>query len=806
MFVDVAVDAVSDHTLSYCVPGELCAMIAIGKRVLVPLGKKSVTGYIVEVAKDSQRNDLKNVLKVLDTNPLFGKFDLAFYRWAADYYMYPLGKALKTILPSGIVVKSNRWITGLRKPEKGDDLTETQEYFLSVLLEHPKGTRLNSLRKNVAIPDKDLKTLTDNHYVKIEDRLQKPAVREKKAKLIKPSKTAEIEKTILTKRERELLDYLKGKNEIYYHDLRHIFKNASSLIPRLEKKNVITLREVVILRNPPAPVKVGIDSGNVSLTGDQEKALQNIIEGIREKTFRPCLLHGVTGSGKTEVYLQAVSHVLKEGGSALVLVPEIALTPQLIHRVTDRFGEDILALLHSGITPGERYDQWRKIASGKARIILGARSAIFAPAINLKLIVIDEEHDQSYKQDGRMPYHARDLAIIRARLLSAVVILGSATPEIQSYHNTKRKGFSYLSLSTRIANRSLPHMEIIDMKAPGIKYSNNSIISRPLAKAIRETLGAGKQSLLFLNRRGFTTFLSCPDCGYVFHCSNCSVTMTHHISDNTLKCHYCNYSVKAPPLCPVCRSARVLSFGAGTEKLFQETAALFPRARIARLDSDTASEKGAYERILSDLNEQNIDILIGTQMIAKGHDFPQITLVGIVSADISLNIPDFRASERTFQLLTQVSGRGGRGDTPGRVIVQTLNPSNYAIVKAKNYDYEGFYQKELEARNVLKYPPFSRMINLRISSNDEKKARQMAQKLALTAREQLKKLNADKVVTLIGPAESPLKKIKGKYRWQLLLKGIDTGKLRELAESIITAAGKRIALNMKIDIDPFNFM
>ncbi|MEA3471288.1 MAG: primosomal protein N', partial [Thermodesulfobacteriota bacterium] len=519
------------------------------------------------------------------------------------------------------------------------------------------------------------------------------------------------------------------------------------------------------------------------------------------KRYRSYLLHGVTGSGKTEVYLRAIEKVLDLKGSAIFLVPEIALTPQLISRIKEKFDEDIIAILHSGIGKSSKYDEWRRVQSGDARIIIGARSAIFAPAKNLRLIIVDEEHDASYKQDERLTYNARDLAMVKARLSSATVILGSATPGLQTYFNIREKDIKYLSLTKRVVDRPLPEIEIIDMKGEREERGNLSVLSRRLKGAICDTLESKKQALLFLNRRGFNTFLFCADCGHIFKCLNCSVSMTHHASEGMLRCHYCDYAVKAPPICPSCGGSKIRSHGVGTEKLQEEIETLFPQARVERMDSDSMSKRGAYERILRELDRGTIDILVGTQMIAKGHDFPNVTLVGVVSADTSLNIPDFGASERTFQIITQVSGRGGRGDFPGRVIIQTLNPEQYAITYARDHNYLGFYNEEILTRRELSYPPFSRMVKFRISSTKEDSVKECAELLGDIAR----KITQNHNIDVMGPAEAPIAKIKGRYRWHMLLRGKDVKRLHALSGKILERLGKSGA-DIRLDVDPLNFM
>jgi primosomal protein N' (replication factor Y) len=442
---------------------------------------------------------------------------------------------------------------------------------------------------------------------------------------------------------------------------------------------------------------------------------------------------------------------------------------------------------------------------GEAQIVVGARSAVFAPVRDLRLIVVDEEHDTSYKQDERMPYNARDLAVVRAKQQGAVVVLGSATPGLQSFYNTREKEFGYLALTRRVERREMPGVEIVDMK--GERDPNGKVrpLSRLLTEQIGRTLEAGKQSLLFLNRRGFNTYHYCGDCAHVFRCLNCAVSLTHHLSEGALRCHYCDFAVKAPPVCPECGGTRILSYGLGTERLAAEVQSLFPQARVARMDSDTTSARGSHGRILAALGRGDIDILVGTQMITKGHDFPDVTLVGVVSADATLNMPDFRSAERTFQILTQVSGRSGRGEQPGTVVIQTLNPGHYAIQRTREHDFAGFFEDEIALRRDLQYPPFSRMINLVVSGTDKDRVEKGAARLGQKA----KKLAAgDEVktrLTVIGPMEAPLAKVRGRYRWQLLVRGKQVRPLHVFVRRLVEGTDIP-GCEIRVDVDPVNFM
>ncbi len=804
IFISVAVSISSMQALTYSVPEEMEGHVRIGKRVLVPLGRRKVTGYIVAIQGTSDWEGVKDIIEILDQAPLFDEDDLEFYRWVSEYYMYPLGKTLKAILPGGIDVESGRWL--LLSPDWQDSretgLSDTENQIVELLKECPAGISMKQLK--ASIPERhlrnDIMKLQERGFLNAEERLKKPEIKVRREPLI--SAAGEPPSDIkLTEKQGNIYDVIVEKGEVPLSLLRGKFKNVHAVLRSMEKKGFIHVAEREFYRRPQGEDAIGLGGGAITLTTEQEIALGEIVGGISSQEYSPYLLHGITGSGKTEVYLRTIEEVLAMGGSVLYLVPEISLTPQLLSRINERFDENIIAILHSGISRGARYDEWRRIERGGARIIAGARSAVFAPVRNLRLIIVDEEHDESYKQDDHLTYNARDIAIVKAKMNAAAVVLGSATPGVRTYFNTKEKGFTRLALTKRVEDRSLPVIDIVDMKDEREEKGGVSILSKFLKDAIGDTLTDGKQTLLFLNRRGFNTFLYCLDCGYVFKCRNCSISMTHHAGEGALRCHYCDYSIKSPPICSGCGGGRVKSYGVGTERLEDEIRRLYPKARVARMDSDSTAKKGSHGKILRAFDRGETDILIGTQMITKGHDYPNVTLVGVVSADSSLNIPDFRASERTFQVLTQVSGRGGRGDSPGRVVVQTFNPEHYSIQLARNYDYPGFYNEEMTNRKGLGYPPYSRMINIRMSHSREETVRNAAAKLGEIARNECEKYG----VQVIGPAEAPIAKIRGRHRWHMLLKGANSGMLRAFAGELL-AKTKKSAADIKLDVDPVNFM
>lgn len=807
MFVSVVTNIPSGKTFTYSVPREMAESVAVGKRVLVPFGKRRMTGHIVDVMQTSPLEKLKEIISVLDDEPLFDRDDLLFFRWASDYYLYPLGMAIHEILPSGTDHKSEKWaVPGEELPDfDRGSLSPSQAAVLELLEQSAGGMPVRRLRKlstgkNAAA---ELKALERKGLIRLQERLSRPSVTSRKDRIF--SFNAGHPPVALTEKQSRLAEHVRKSGRVSMAALRGAFANASPVLRALEKKGVLLSGDEEVFRRLDFPPPAAQAVAGIVLNQDQAAAADEIARAIDAKAFSALLLHGVTGSGKTEVYLRAIEKVRMLGGGAIYLVPEIALTPQLIERVSCRFGRHGIAVIHSGISRPIRFDQWRQIQRGDINLVVGARSALFAPVKNLRLIVVDEEHDSSYKQDDRMRYNARDLALVKAKQQSAAVILGSATPAVHTYFNAALDRYHYLALPRRVEDRALPRVSVVDMKTQQDEKGKTPIFSKSLADALRETVGEKKQALLFLNRRGFHTYIFCAGCGHVFRCPHCELTLTFHAGRSALRCHTCDYHAAKPSVCPSCGCERIVNYGAGTEKLEKEVAMILPEARVARMDRDTTARRGEYEKILESLRRQEIDVLVGTQMITKGHDFPGITLVGIISADVGLNIPDFRAAERTFQLLTQVAGRGGRGDDPGRVIVQTFNPGHYAVMRARNHDYEGFYSDELPLRQDLFYPPYSRIISLQISSLDQGRGRRGAEKIGAGLRELAGRQCHGEAVEVVGPAEAPIARIKGRFRWQILLKSRNSRLLHELAGAILEKIHEP-QLQIKIDVDPLNFM
>jgi len=615
------------------------------------------------------------------------------------------------------------------------------------------------------------------------------------------SKDAEILKILREKRpaKSKIIDYIADNVEISYADIKDIFGNVSAHLKWLSENGYVEIEEREVIRDPFSSINFKKEVPH-KLNPDQLIVMDEIAEAIKSKKYKPLLLHGVTGSGKTEIYLNSIETVVKRGGNALVLVPEISLTPQLVKRFRGRFGNNV-AVMHSGLSDGERLDAWRQIHDGRVSIAIGARSTIFAPFKNIDIIIIDEEHETSYKQEDHPHYNARDLSLVLGRLYDAVVILGSATPSLESYYNSLIDKFKYLSLPLRVLNQTLPDVDIIDMK-----MQKNVIISDRLREAIIENYKLKYQTILFLNRRGFSSVMICRACGDSLMCPNCSITLTYHSTDESVRCHYCGLNEKKLTNCLKCGNA-LTELGFGTQRIEHEISNIIPGASISRMDRDEMKGKHKLLQLYHRLERCEIDVLIGTQMVAKGHDLPGVTLVGIISADLSLYSPDFRSGERTFQLITQVAGRAGRGKQKGKVLVQTYNNDHPSILHASTQDSIKFLKNELAIREDLEFPPFSKLINIKFTGNKEPDTKNAAKISRQIASGIIRHLPVDSV-KILGPSPSPLSRIKNKFRWQMLLKSDNQKILHNFASNILKFYNKRdIAkkVNISVDVDPFSF-
>ncbi len=803
--VEVAVGLPVFKTFHYRIPEKMVGFLQIGMRVLVPFKGKKVTGFSIDLVDKPPIGVEEKLLEVedlLDEAPLIDPQMLRFCRWISDYYLYPLGEVIKAGLPPGLQLKSELILSlaqdGTESLARGR-LEPAQEKVFKEMARCGKVSLKKMLKRFPGeVSRAQIFSWRRKGLLNIDAGIQGKEVKPKFEKVVRyPG--GEPDRPI-SKKQAEILNWLKEKGEVSYSELSKRFKSPSQAVRSLQAKGLLSVsrREVcrdLSVRSDLKPYP------KPELTPAQKAVLDEIVKGIHSKRFSPFLVHGVTGSGKTEVYLRAIEEVLAQGREAIVLVPEISLTPQLLSRFNDRFGET-LALLHSGLGRGERYDQWRRVWRGEVKIVMGARSAIFAPFKKVGIIIVDEEHDPSYKQEEKLKYHARDAAVIRAKQAEATLLLGSATPSLESFYNTEKGKYRLLNLPERIEGKPLPKIEVVDVRKESV------LLSEKLRTVLRKNIEDKKQSLLFLNRRGFANFILCPECGHTFKCPNCSVTLTYHLRDRSLRCHYCDYRIQAPGDCPKCQGHRLQGMGVGTERLEQEIRLLFPETRVGRMDRDTTSRRRSHLQILKRLESGSIDILVGTQMIVKGHDFPNVTFVGVVSADTSLHFPDFRSSERTFQLLTQVAGRAGRGEFSGEVVIQTFNPDHYSILRAKDHDYAGFYKEEIEFRRALEYPPFSRFINFRLVGNSEKRTKGMAERMGRIGQSLLKR-EYGKGVEILGPSTAPFARMRGKFRWQMMAKGKNYHLLHQFARKLASRMEgevKGMGVHLDIDVDPVSVL
>jgi len=807
-YIEVAVAIPVFQTFTYSAPENIASLVSAGKRVLIPFGRRRITGYVLGPSQGVDQKEVKSVLDVLDDQPLFPPAMVPFFRWISDYYKYPLGEVIKNALPGGLNVRDYALValtTDGQNSIEGGQLNPIAKQILCHLQSGP--CRVKDLFNQIdgSIPGALLYTLEQQGLIDRKWELSKARAKARRERFVQLT-GVRPEAGQLSRSRTKVMEVLAESGEISVKQLKKIIPTAAALIKPLEKAGYLSIQSKRVYRDPFGK-SIKPDSAPV-LNREQARAVERISDFFNQG-YRTFLLRGVTGSGKTEVYMRVADEAIKSGRCVLVLVPEIALITQMERRFRARFGDGV-GVLHSGLSAGERYDQWTRIVQGEATIVIGARSAIFAPFANIGIIIVDEEHDSSYKQEGQLRYHARDLAVVRARQIGCLALLGSATPSVQSYHNALIGKFSELTLTKRVERRSLPEISIVDLRESRDTRGTGRYISPQLQQAMRETLEHGEQVLLFLNRRGFASFPVCATCGQPMRCKHCDISLTLHQHSNAYRCHYCGFSRSALSKCEVCGSDKIKLLGLGTEKLEGMIAKLFPDARLARMDRDTTTRKGSILKLLKGLRDKTTDILVGTQMVAKGHDFPNITLVGIICADLSLSFPDFRAGERTFQLLAQVAGRAGRGDRSGRVILQTYNPDHFSIDAARQQDFLAFYNQEIEFRKALNYPPFSRVIQLKISGKDSRQTKKHADLLG----DRCRSLKADdpagyQRVELLGPIESSLTRVARRYRRQILLKGSNTRMLHQFINQLMTehpTLFNHRQVKVAIDVDPFFMM
>jgi primosomal protein N' (replication factor Y) len=746
--------------------------------------------------------ETRQVLKLLDEEPVYEPHLLALARWVAGYYCAPLGEVLRSMAPlAGEVRHSKTWaLTGSGRDIVRRLLTDDASNDPAVALLHALEQRALSEttleRKFGKGARKVIQALARKKLIESEqslserDPLRAPAARLRVEFAGRPAGVK------LTRPERELVAFLE------LHPGAHNLEEIESLVKGAgTAARALARRQLLSLTPEPLAADTSWARPRHDLNPAQQAALDAITARIDAGAYQTFLLHGVTGSGKTEVYLAAIEAALERGRGALMLVPEIALTPSVAGQFHARFGDKV-AILHSAFNDSERATQWRRLRRGEARVAVGTRSAVFSPVPDLGLIIVDEEHDGSYKQEESPRYNGRDVAIVRARDSNAVAILGSATPSLESRHNTDRGKSVLLEMPQRIHNRPMPAVEIIDLRQEFLETRSNALFSRRMIEALGERLAAGEQSIVLMNRRGFSSSVACRSCGKRVECAHCAVGLTWHRRDNRLLCHYCNYAQRVPQTCPECGSEHVYFLGSGSERVEDELHRHFPSARIARLDRDTVATKQHYEHILGGFREGSFDILAGTQMIAKGHDIPNVTLVCVVNADIGLSMPDFRAGERTFQLLTQVAGRAGRHQLPGQVIIQTINPEHYAIRCAAEQNYAQFYEKEINFRRLMRYPPFCAMANILVRARQQEDALRLSAELAHVAGE------PGEGFKLMGPAEAPVLRLKNEYRYQLLVKSVSRTRLNGFLGRIRKHAldNRWPATALIIDVDPLSLL
>lgn len=834
MFAQVALPLPSHKLFTYKIPPHLEGRLDLGFRVLVPLQRSLLTGFVVGITESTSIKKTKEIIDLLDPYPFFSKEMLELTRWVSEYYLCSWGESLKAVLPAEIQVKSELWVEkSVDLPadldEKKVSLSSRQKEILRNLSDQKR--KLSWFKRKLGGKGlyADLYDLERKGWVRMFSQLGKPRVGIKYEKIIRlknfnpatggtPSEIELFKLAISALRRKapkqakclELLLAEGGQRSLEKFSLA-VNKNTQTL-NALKKRGLIEFDVIEKIRESDWGLDLP-ETTQILLNQEQKQIFVKIKAALGSNTHSTFLLHGITGSGKTQVYIEAIREAMNLGKRALVLVPEISLTTQIISRFKANFG-DLVGCLHSRLSPGERFDSWRKAKEGRFPIMVGARSAIFSPLENLGLIVVDEEHDSSYKQDDPAPrYNARDVAVMRGKQNKAVVLLGSATPSLESYFNAQSGNYVLCQLEQRVEKRTLPEVRIVDLREER-KKGNKDILSTTLSSLLKEKIEKNEQALLFLNRRGFSTFIKCRECGHIMRCSRCDITLTFHRSDFSMRCHYCGFTQQAPQLCPNCEGINFMHRGTGTQKMEEELKRNFSQAKVERMDLDTTLRKGSHRRILSDFGKKKFNVLLGTQMITKGLDFPEVTLVGVVSADLSLDLPDFRTKERTFQLLTQVAGRAGRGDLGGEVIVQTYYPDEWAIKLAAKHDFATFYQNEIEQRRELGYPPFSHLILILFSGKNQNRVIRHAEKFCLLFEKMLVKENS-KETEILGPAPAPLSRIKNQHRWQVVIKTRITNKvvdlLREILEegkdfSTTSFRTKKGSCRITVNVDPVDML
>ena len=810
-FAEIVLPVPVERSFSYAVPEALQDRIQVGMRAIVPVQKRVETGYVVGVSPTCDFDAPKPILDLPDTLPVFSPAMLKLCKWMSEYYCASWGEALQCAVPAGMRMNSTLRYRLEEQAIHTGRFTERQKKVIGAL--YSRGPLTEGQLAGVvgrASLSNTLQSLTKRGVLHAE-----PVMKGGGASIQTETWVVLVKDSVPDGEALMALQRRAPKQAAVYLDLLHNTGEAaatelyakhgvnSSVLKTLEEKGLVQREEREFYRSPD--LGGGQQAADkFDLNGEQQAAYDAIDTAMSDKAFQTFLLHGITGSGKTEVYLQAIERVLALGRDAIILVPEISLTPQTVGRFFARFKEDI-AVLHSGLSTGERFDEWRRAQRGEVRIVVGARSAIFAPLPDVGIIVVDEEHDSSYKQGETPRYHARDVAIMRAKLNDAVCVLGSATPSIESYYNSENGKSTRLNLLTRATSGSLPKVDLVDMRVEAKEASGKNILSRELEAAVKARVAEREQVILLLNRRGFAPYVLCPQCGWVAECENCQVSLTYHQQGGVLRCHYCDEQQPKPQVCGECHFNPLIFVGSGTQRAEDYLMRTFENARVARMDADTTAGKGGHAKILGRFAEGDIDILIGTQMLAKGHDYPGVTLVGVINADTGLALPDFRAAEQSFQLLTQVAGRAGRGDKQGEVLIQTFRPKHYAVQAASTHDYHRFYAEEIEHRRGAGYPPFRRMANFLVEATDAEQGERAVFQLRKMVGAAMEELGFGGM-EILGPSPAVVKRVNKKYRWHMAILSKSSKRINTLTREARMRFQKQYtgkSIQLKVDLDPY---
>ena len=800
MIAEVIVDVPArpvDRPFDYLVPTKWQDAIAIGSRVQVPFGARHVLGYVIKIKEQTEYNQLKEITKVMDLKPpLTEELVEIGLRMADEYLCYPI-TAFHAMVPSVLKGKYQKWIQ--MHPEITEDARrafQSQAGEFYEFLQQEQRCRWETALTFAGITEAILRKWWMEKKIWIEEQVS-DRMTQVKVRWVIPAERSKLEQALQElsprkRKQREILQFfLQHHDAIRLSDLLTKLGTTRSTVKICVEQEWLHWEERIELRDPYRDQSFR-PSKPFPLTNEQQQAFQSILASIQQEQHKTVLLHGVTGSGKTEIYLQAIDQVLQKGKEAIVLVPEISLTPQMVRRFKERLGSKV-AVLHSGLSNGERFDEWQRIRKGESPVVIGARSAIFAPLCQIGLIIIDEEHESSYKQEENPKYHARTIAKWRAEKHQAVLILGSATPAVETYCLARAGRYQWLPLRERVNQLPYPTIQVVDMRKE-MQAGNRSIFSQTLSNQLQQCVKRGEQAVLFLNRRGFSTFVMCRECGEALQCPACDISLTYHHSNGMLRCHYCGYGEPLPAKCPFCESLHIRHFGIGTQRVEEEINRHFPDFRVIRMDVDTTKRKGAHQRLLAKFAAGEADVLLGTQMIAKGLDFPKVTLVGVITADTVLHLPDFRAAERTFQLLTQVSGRAGRHDQPGNVVIQTYHSDHYSIQLAANYKIASFYRQELILRKKHRYPPFCGLFHLMLTHPDRDQLFQLGQTIASQLRSSL-----PEKCQLLGPVPAMIPRINNRFRLQIMIKYNENKRTEKiLKEQLRSISGQSLDKELQI--------